>query len=133
MWQSPAILRKIELLSEKIKALKEFEQGDVIARGFSDLGFEEFLLTSDSRMISLFTGETTEITTANISFFFKIPDFPQLLNLLASFEVYVDGFNRVGVNFWEPELANEGLQMEVISADSPWSSMIELLFKVVSL
>lgn len=74
MWRSNEILAKYELL----KDLFPIEVGEKIARGFADLGFEEFYLVTPTKMVSIFTGQTSALTDDQRGFFFVVPSFDRL-------------------------------------------------------
>jgi hypothetical protein len=53
--------------------LLQMESGDLVARGFADVGVEEFYLLPDRRVLSLTTGEKTDLVSDDRSAFFLIP------------------------------------------------------------
>jgi hypothetical protein len=130
MWQSLEILKKLAFIAEKIESLRSFYQGDTIARGFSDVGFEEFLLVSELKTVSLLTGQSSVIKSEDLKFFFKIPNFEELVNLLTDRNLYVLGFNRLAASRWSPIIAENDKEIYV-EGDSPWSSLVTLLYKSV--
>lgn len=73
---------------ERCRALRdrglrcEFQVGSRIARGFADLGCEEFQVIAPEKIVSLFTGQTSAFTSDQHSFFFHIPTSDQLVDLI---------------------------------------------------
>jgi len=59
-----------------------FEAGRLVARGFADLGFEEFCMLSSTKMVSLSTGSITELPDEHRRFFFEVPSMPVLVDLI---------------------------------------------------
>ena len=68
-----------------------FEQGTTVARGYADLGYEEFVLLSESKLLSLQSGKISELPEAHRHFFFAVPTVDRM----------VDQINRSGVDFGE--------------------------------
>lgn len=60
---------------EKLKlggALFEIKPGAVVARGFADLGYEEFMLLENGKLVSLYRGNLSDFEDAN-DHFFRVP------------------------------------------------------------
>ena len=55
------------------------EPGERISRGYADLGYEEFLLISEQRMVSLFSGQVSTLPVDHERFFFAVPTVDQML------------------------------------------------------
>jgi hypothetical protein len=71
-WSQRSILEK----SEKLHALGlrcELKPGVKLARKFADLGYEEFLVMPDFRLLSLCTGDCREIVPGEEAHFFVVP------------------------------------------------------------
>lgn len=81
MVRSPAFLRRAELLQQVGIALA-WEPGRAVARGFADLGYEEFVLLTESTLVSTFTGERSTLAPDHRRFFFRVPTFEELVDLL---------------------------------------------------
>ena len=98
MIHSNLLLAKFSKLGEKIQKLKGSknskllsgtfienfltEPGLRISRGYADLGYEEFITQSGSKLLSLYTGKASNIPEGHEKFFFRIYDLDELLNLL---------------------------------------------------
>jgi hypothetical protein len=50
-----------------------FEPGDLVARGFADLGFEEFQVLPASKLLSLTAGTVSALPSEHVGHFFWIP------------------------------------------------------------
>jgi hypothetical protein len=81
MWCSPEYLRKCQALRDRGVHFP-FETGMRLARGFADLGYEEFVILPVGRLLSLFTGQTSEFPDDHRHFFFAVPTFDQLVQYL---------------------------------------------------
>lgn len=111
-------LQKCETLS-RIAAgpfsLKPFSR---VARGFADLGFEEFFLFDKGRIVSLHTGCASSISAADEKFFFRLPDADELVEWIIG-----NGFEIVKVEFveqrvWELRLRTPESDAQAIHASS---------------
>ena len=56
--------------------------GMTIARGFADLGFEEFSVLNTGRIVSLLTGDRSELPSDYREHFFLVPTCDQLVALI---------------------------------------------------
>jgi len=80
MWFSRAIFD----LSHELKAWgaePRFEVGQVVARGFADLGFEEFQVLPGPKILSLTAGTMSELPEAHLHHFFWIPSVDECVKL----------------------------------------------------
>lgn len=59
-----------------------FEPGDVVARGFADLGFEEFQVLPGSMLLSLTAGTVSAIPEGHRDHFFWIPSFDEAIDMV---------------------------------------------------
>lgn len=78
IWSTPQYL----LLSHRLREtpLKfEISGGVRVARGFADVGFEEFCVLGDGRMVSLYTGTIHDIDYEHI---FVVPTLEDLLAVM---------------------------------------------------
>lgn len=58
----------------------EFEQGLVVARGFADLGYEEFIMLSSAKICSLYSGKISELPAEEQKHFFIVPSEDSMIN-----------------------------------------------------
>lgn len=59
-----------------------FEVGDVVARGFADLGFEEFQVLPGNKVLSLTAGTASPLPHDHLHHFFWIPSVDECVDLL---------------------------------------------------
>jgi hypothetical protein len=59
-----------------------FEPGDVIARGFADLGYEEFQVLPGPKILSLTAASVTNLPADDTRHFFWIPSVDESLGLI---------------------------------------------------
>jgi hypothetical protein len=59
-----------------------FEPGDIVARGFADLGFEEFQVLPGPKLLSLTAGTMTALPSEHAGHFFWIPSIDEAIALL---------------------------------------------------
>jgi hypothetical protein len=93
MWSSKAFLERCAKLKEHGLEV-EFEIGSRLARGFADVGFEEFYLLSGSKLVSIFSAHTSTLTPEHRGFFFLVPDADILVN-----EIEKRGFDVASLEF----------------------------------
>ena len=67
MWSSPALLARCQELRE-LGLAPVFEAGRRLARGFADLGIEEFCLLSPNKIVSLFTGTVSDLPEDSLAY-----------------------------------------------------------------
>jgi hypothetical protein len=59
-----------------------FEVGDIVARGFADLGFEEFQVLPGQKLLSLTAGTVSVLPLNHVHHFFWIPSVDECIELL---------------------------------------------------
>ena len=72
MLSHPQFLKLCEELG-RLSPTHELEAGMKVARGFADLGFEEFLLLPGERLLALYSGQITSLPPEHRKFFFAVP------------------------------------------------------------
>lgn len=85
-----------------------FEPGDVIARGFADLGFEEFQVLPSSQMLSLTAGTISRILDDHKGHFFWIPSVDEGIAWLEARGVTVQQCAREDARTWALSLLQPG-------------------------
>ena len=81
MWAAKETLMLCQEL-KKLGELPSFTPGERIARGFADLGVEEFLVLPGAQILSLFTGNKTTRNPEQDNHFFRIFNQEEALQLL---------------------------------------------------
>jgi hypothetical protein len=77
-----------------------FEPGDIVARGFADLGYEEFQVLPGPALLSLTAGTVTRLPEDHQSHFFWIPSVDECIAELESKGAVLDGLQRVDGREW---------------------------------
>ena len=72
MWSNPRFLKLCEALKTK-RGEVPLQDGMKVARGFADLGYEEFLLLPGGKLLSLYSGQVTPFPEQHANFFFEVP------------------------------------------------------------
>lgn len=83
MWSSNAFLQSCERL-KSLGFAREFDNGMRIARGFADLGYEEFFFLSGRKIVSIFSGQTSPFPAEHAKFFFWVPAIDVLFEAISS-------------------------------------------------
>ena len=78
MHLSNTLLKSLEALKELGFAL-DLSVGTQIARGFADLGYEQFLLMNNGKLLALYTGTISELKPEHKQFFFNVPSSDRIL------------------------------------------------------
>lgn len=78
MLAHPSFLKLCEELRHAVPE-QELEPGMKIARGFADLGYEEFLLLPGERLLALYSGQVTALQDEHRKFFFHVPTPDEML------------------------------------------------------
>jgi hypothetical protein len=128
MWCSNEYLLKCQALRERGIQFP-FETGTRLARGFADLGFEEFVILPVGHLLSLFTGQTSELPDDHKRFFFVVPTFEQLVQYLIQSECSLDRIEFRDERSWiavartrDGTIAGEG--------DTPQDALIDITLKL---
>jgi hypothetical protein len=112
MWFSRA---QFEICSElKSWGLEpRFEPGDLVARGFADLGYEEFQVLPGTRLLSLTAGTTTPFPVEHSHHFFWIPSIDESVALLERAGVKCLRCDRIDAREWNVEAQCEhGIEVQ---------------------
>lgn len=77
-----------------------FEPGDVVARGFADLGFEEFQVLPGPTLLSLTAGTMSPLPEEHRQHFFWIPSVDEAIELFESRGIQIDSCSREDARTW---------------------------------
>lgn len=58
--------------------VEQAQAGQVVSRGFADLGFEEFVIMPNGQLLSMYSGQLSKVDFQNDESFFLVPDLDQL-------------------------------------------------------
>lgn len=86
MLHSKKILKLYEQLG-RVRTVESYPVGSRLGRGFADIGFEEFVLLTGERILSLFTGAISSLDEVRKEHIFEILNADQLIA-----EIHQQGF-----------------------------------------
>ena len=133
LWADRGVLDRCAEL-KKLGDVFALSPGAHIARGFADVGYEEFCLLPGDRLVSLFTGSITELRDDERGFFFVIPtvdDVTQELDRRGWDVVALESPDRRG---WILRVRKaEGADLVEVSALTLLETCLDALIKVVAL
>lgn len=107
-----------------------FEPGDIVARGFADLGYEEFQVLPSSKLLSLTAATVSALPQEHTNHFFWIPSIDEITELLEKRGVPCVSCRRVDRREWIVE-AQCGDELEMQRATSLHQAMLLTLHSVL--
>lgn len=93
-----------------------FEVGDLVARGFADLGFEEFQVLPGPRILSLTAGTIKPLPEDHRQHFFWIPSVDELVELIEACGSVVVECMREDQRQWRLELQDSSGKKSIVCA-----------------
>lgn len=81
-----------------------FEPGDIVARGFADLGHEEFQVLPGAKLLSLTAGSVSAISQDQSAHLFWIPSVDETVELLEKRGAVCIGVRRIDRRDWSVEV-----------------------------
>ena len=81
--------------------LKSYEVGDTVGRGFADIGFEEFTVLPNNKLVSRLTGQTSEIGERDVGHLFLVPTPDQIIALLSETDTKISSASYPDSRRWE--------------------------------
>jgi hypothetical protein len=91
-----------------------FEPGDLVARGFADLGFEEFQVLPGERLLSLTAGTVSQLPSEHRGHFFWLPSVDEAIELIEARGGSLINLKRVDARSWVGLLSDpNGVESEV--------------------
>lgn len=85
-----------------------FEPGDVVARGFADLGHEEFQVLPGAKLLSLTAGTVSALSAEQSPHLFWIPSVDETVELLEKRGTACIGVRRIDQREWSVEVQCHG-------------------------
>ena len=98
MYSHPDTLKKIELLKHSGIDFK-VTSGAHLARGFADLGYEEFILLPNNNILSLFSGDQKEFSSHDSKNFFLVPTTDQLIEKIIENDILINAIVKTERGF----------------------------------
>lgn len=109
-----------------------FEVGDVVARGFADLGFEEFQVLPGPRILSLTAGTLKPLPDDHREHFFWIPSVDEAIALLEGRGITISDCVREEQREWRLTVGGECGMLPTVSARSLHEALLRALVEVYS-
>jgi len=94
-----------------------FEPGDIVARGFADLGYEEFQVLPGPKLLSLTAGTVTGVPADDAHHFFWIPSVDESLQLVEKQGAEHLSCVRVDGHEWRFSCSARGQELSVSARD----------------
>lgn len=104
-----------------------FDVGESIARGFADLGFEEFCVLPGPRILSLLAGTITPLPHEDRGRFILVPTVDQLISLIDSSGGDIHALNFVDRRMWKLQIAVDAAPEEIEHSSLKVTLMLGLL------
>jgi hypothetical protein len=131
MWFTPnhfALCNRLRLLDLEPR----FEVGDVVARGFADLGFEEFQVLPGPRILSLTAGTVKPLPDDHREHFFWIPSVDEAIELLEGRGVTIDLCSREDGRTWKVKISPQSRASIEVSERSLHEALLRALVEVLA-
>jgi len=109
-----------------------FEPGDVVARGFADLGFEEFQVLPGPRLLSLTAGTASALPEEHRGHFFWIPSVDEAIELLEVRGAQLDVCRREDGRTWILEMRLDDAQQVRLQSSTLHGVILLALFRFFS-
>ncbi len=107
-----------------------FEPGDVVARGFADLGHEEFQVLPGPRLLSLTAGTATPLATGTAGHLFWIPSADECVALIEKSGAVCVSCDRLDGREWMVQVQRCG-DVEASRARSLHEALLRALLAVL--
>jgi hypothetical protein len=109
-----------------------FEPGDVVARGFADLGFEEFQVLPGPRLLSLTAGTASALPEDHRGHFFWIPSVDEAIELIEVKGAQIELCKREDGRDWVLEMMVNDSCRVTLRSGTLHGVVLLALFRVVS-
>jgi len=106
-----------------------FEPGDVVARGFADLGFEEFQVLPGPKLLSLTAGTTSALPNEHRQHFFWVPSVDESVAILEQAGIGCLRCEQLDRGEWRVEAQRDG-ELEAQSARSLSEALLRTVHAV---
>lgn len=108
-----------------------FEVGDLVARGFADLGFEEFQVLPGPSILSLTAGTLKPLAEDHRQHFFWIPSVDESIELLEARGAIIQSCLREDNRHWKLSVINQVNAVIEITARSLHEALLRALVGVL--
>jgi len=107
-----------------------FEPGDVVARGFADLGFEEFQVLPGVNLLSLTAGTVKPLPFEHREHFFWIPSVDEAVELIEASGYQIASCVREDMRDWMIALSSDSLALIEIAAPDLHLAVLRALAEI---
>ena len=111
MWANNSYLELCAALKEEVGYPLRMAPGEMVGRGFADIGYEAFSVLTGDRVVSLFTGEVKQIQESELSHFFSVPNVDQLVSFLDEKDIDVEELTKNG-GVWKLVVSSRDVRSE---------------------
>jgi len=84
-----------------------------VARGFADLGYEEFLLLNEKKLVSLYTGTITELPEAHKAFFITVPTIEDIIDQILGLGFTIEPLAFANQRTWSLSIKRDMIHIMV--------------------
>lgn len=130
MWFSPDQFVVIQQLKD-VGLAARFEPGDVVIRGFADLGYEEFQVLPSQRLLSLTAGTISAIDPQHHDHFLWVPSVEEAVELIEKKGVIIDSLCRVDSRRWQLEWNQHSRGAMVVTHAQLHTTLLLALIEVI--
>ena len=132
LWSDKAKLQACEKL--KLAGIKfPMVPGTQVARGFADLGYEEFIIIAEGQIVSLLTGVRGEIPAEHARHFFVIPDIDQICEAFAVRGWALERADFIEQRYWRIRARSRADALHEVEDRSLSVALVLLLLKIHSI
>ncbi len=110
MWSKNRFLKECADLKEQGFPFVQ-EQGRRIARGYADLGYEEFVLLTDDKLLSLYSGKPSEIPEGHSRHFFLVPTCDEMVDEISKRGFDIETLEFKDQRVWKVVLSRGGVSL----------------------
>lgn len=103
-----------------------FSAGEVVGRGFADLGFEEFIVLPGPKLLSLMAGTVSDLPESDYERFFLVPDADVLVQVILRSGGEILNLNFVDQREWQIAVSFNGT-LKQASSRKLKDALIELI------
>lgn len=108
-----------------------FEPGDIVARGFADLGFEEFQVLPGPSLLSLTAGTVSRLPEDHQGHFFWIPSVDESVTLLESKGAEIQVLRREDGREWHLQCVRSDDHAISVRGDCIHTVVLQALHQVL--
>jgi hypothetical protein len=105
----------------------EFEQGHIVARGYADLGYEEFVLLASNKICSLYSGKISELPEEEKKHFFIVPDQDMMTDKIIKTGLDIESIVFENQRNWKLTVVNTKMKNLVFSGVTVKDVFLECL------